>query len=226
MSKLKQSEVHTITRIVTSESGEETFRYTKELQGVDGKHAIFLMLYPTRNPENFHVQDSTAVHIENHLKELGLNSYTVVNLFSKVTQSRLSVKGLAVDNVNLEYIEKEVFSKTDVENTVVVIAWGNSHLTSKAVNLSKQKVLESWLALHPEEKLYQLTADGMDKDNYGVHPLYMGIRYSNAIWKLSPYPVKKALEQFRKEEGNKTEDKKDSKSDGKGKRQIVKKGSK
>lgn len=222
MSKRREIEEHTITRIVTSESGEETFSYTKELQGVNGRHGIFIMLYPTRDEENFHVEDSTSMHIQNHMKELELNSYTVVNLFSKVTKSRLSVKGLTVDEENLAYIEKEVFSKIDVKNTVVVIAWGNSHLTSKAVNLSKQKVLESWLTLHPDEKLYQLTADGMDKDNYGVHPLYMGIRFCNAEWKLSPYPVKKVLEQFKKEEENKSEEK-NGKTDGKGKRQIVKK---
>lgn len=223
MTKLKENEVHIITRIITSETGEETFSYTKELQGIGGKNGIFIMLYPTRNEENFHVEDSTSMHIQNHMIELELNSYTVVNLFSKVTKSRLSVKGLTVDTENLEYIEKEIFSKIDTDNTVVIIAWGNSHLTSKAVNRSKQRVLESWLALHPDEKLYQLTADGMDKDNYGVHPLYMGIRYSNAEWKLSSFPVKKVLEQFQKEEESKAEEKKNNKVDGKGKRQIVKK---
>lgn len=221
MSKLKQNEVHTITRIITSETGEETFSYTKELQGVKGKHGIFIMLYPTRDEENFHVEDSTSMHIQNHMKELQMNSYTVINLFSKVTKSRLSTKGLTVDEENLAYIEKEVFSKIDVEKNIVVIAWGNSHLTSKAVNLSKQKVLESWLTLYPDEKLYQLTVDGMDKDNYGAHPLYMGIRYSNAVWKLTPYPVKKILERFRKEESRSEE--KNKKTEGNGRRQIVKK---
>lgn len=120
MPKLKQNEVHTITRIITSETGEETFSYTKELQGVSGKHGIFIMLYPTRDEANFHVEDSTSMHIQNHMKELELNSYTVVNLFSKVTKSRLSTKGLTVDEENLAYIEKEVFNKIDVEKNIVV----------------------------------------------------------------------------------------------------------
>ena len=92
------------------------------------------------------------------------------------------------------------------------------------VNCSKQKVLERWITLHSGEKLYQLAADGMDKDSYGVHPLYMGIRYSNAEWKLSVFPVKKVLEQFQKEEESKAE--KNGKNDTKGKRRTVKKISK
>lgn len=222
MPKLKHKELTIKTRIVMSETGDKTFSYTKELQGEKGEHGIFIMLYPTRDESNFQVEDSTSMHIQSHMKELGLSSYTVVNLFASVTKSRLSTRGLMVDEENLIYLKEQILSKNSGDDIKVIIAWGNSHLTSKAVNLSKQKVLESWLTLHPDEKLYQLTADGMDKDNHGVHPLYMGIRYANSIWKLSPYPVKKVLEQFKKEEENKSEEKND-KADGKGKRQIVKK---
>lgn len=49
---------------------------------------------------------------------------------------------------------------------------------------------------HKEGKLYQLTANGLERSNLGVHPLYMGIRFSNAQWSLEEYPhvsVMKAL---------------------------------
>lgn len=219
MPKLKQNELHTITKIVTSMDDEKTFSYTKEIQGVKGEHAIFIMLYPTRNAENFHVEDSTSMHIQNHIRELGLGSYMIVNLFSAVTKSRLSTRGLAVDEENLIYLKEHVLSKIEADNTKVIVAWGNSHLTSHAVNQSKKRLLEMWEELHQGKPLYQLTADGMDKDNYGVHPLYMGIRYNNAEWTLSSYPLKKILKELQKEGENKSEDKEKSKS----KRQNTKK---
>lgn len=37
----------------------------------------------------------------------------------------------------------------------------------------------------------------MGKENAGVHPLYMGIRYANALWKLEPYPTEKAVAELK-----------------------------
>ncbi len=193
MANTVEREIQTISKIVTSEDGKYTYLYTKELNGMEGKNGLFIMLYPTRNQENFFVEDSTNVHIQNHMKELGLKSYSVVNLFSKVTATRLSTRGLLVDTDNLEFLENEIFEQVNTEDTEVIIAWGNSHLTSKAVNTAKKRILEIWTKTHPAVTLKQIVADGLPKEISGVHPLYMGIRHSNAKWKLGTFPTKKEL---------------------------------
>lgn len=211
MPKLKQNEIHTITKIVTSENNEKTFSYSKELQDEELGHAVFILLYPTRNVENFYVEDSTSNHLLNHMKELGLSSYTVVNLFGMVTKSRLSTRGLMVDEENLIYLKEQVFSKIN-ESTKVVIAWGNSHLTSYAVNQSKKRLLELWEELHQGKPLYQLTADGLERDCVGVHPLYLGIRHSNSVWRIEKYPVQKELSKLSKAAEEKKPGKQEKKS--------------
>lgn len=193
MAKTVQKEIQTTSKIVTSEDGKYTYLYTKELNGMEGKNGIFIMLYPTRNQENFFVEDSTNVHIQNHMREMGLKSYSVANLFSKVTATRLSTRGLLVDTDNLEFLENEIFEQVNTEDTEVIIAWGNSHLTSKAVNTAKKRILEIWTKTHPTVALKQIVTDGLPKEVSGVHPLYMGIRHSNAKWKLGTFPTKKEL---------------------------------
>lgn len=193
MAKTVQKEIQTTSKIVTSEDGKYTYLYTKELNGMEGKNGIFIMLYPTRNQENFFVEDSTNVHIQNHMRELGLKSYSVVNLFSKVTATRLSTRGLLVDTDNLGFLENEIFEQVNTEDTEVIIAWGNSHLTSKAVNTAKKRILEIWTKTHPTVALKQIVTDGLPKEVSGVHPLYMGIQHSNSKWKLGTFPAKKEL---------------------------------
>lgn len=200
MEKIVEKELHTTTKLVTSADGKKTYRYTKELENAEGRQGIFIMMYPTRNEENFFVDDSTNVHIQNHIRDLGLKSYTVVNLFSKVTATRLSTRGLLPDDDNLEYLENEVFAKTDIAETDVIIAWGNSNQTSHTVNTVKKKVLKMWTSYHPENTLKQITAEGMPKEVAGAHPLYMGIRFNNAKWKLETYPYKKELKKLSERE--------------------------
>lgn len=194
MEKTVKREIQATSKIVTSEDGKYTYFYTKELNGMEGKNGIFIMLYPTRNQENFFGEDSTNVHIQNHMRELGLKSYSVVNLFSKVTATRLSTRGLLVDTDNLEFLENEIFEQVNTEDTEVIIAWGNSHLTSKAVNTAKKRILEIWTKIHPAVALKQIVTDGLPKEVSGVHPLYMGIRYSNAKWRLGTFPTKRELQ--------------------------------
>lgn len=204
MDKLKEKTITMTTTLLASNDNKNTYAYSKELVGLTGKHGIFILLYPTRDEDNFYVEDMTNVHVLNHMMEFGLTSYTVVNLFSQVTKSRLSTRGLRVDDDNLQYIEKEIFGKMNMEDTIVVIAWGNSHQTSRAVNQSKQRILEYWLEHFPNEKLYQLATKGMEP-NTGIHPLFMGIRYGNAIWSLEPYPTKKILRNLQRAEQEKIE---------------------
>ena len=193
MQKLTESETSLKTNIITSPDGNRTYAITKTIENLQGAKGIFVLLYPTRTPENLHVEDSTNVHLLNHLKELGLSSYTIVNLFSTVTKSKLSTRGLLLDKENMDYIRNQVFKNCNISADKVVIAWGNSHQTSKTVNQAKLEVLKMWAEMYQNAEIYQLSANGLDKDNIGVHPLYMGIRFSNAQWKLTAYPILKAI---------------------------------
>lgn len=130
MPKLAQKEITTTTKIVTSEDGTETFSITRSIPKMEGEHAVFILLYPTRNAENCFIDDSTNTHLMNHMEELGLNSYTIVNLFATVTQSRLSLKGLQINEENLIFIKEQIFLKMQKDKKKVVIAWGNSNLNS------------------------------------------------------------------------------------------------
>lgn len=205
MKKLVERETVLKTKITTSADGQKTYELSKEIVDEDGGKGIFVLLYPTRTVDNIHVEDSTNIHLLNHMKEMGLSKYVVVNLFSMVTQSRLSVRGLKIDEENLQYIRDKVYKEIDVSKDKVIIAWGNSHETSKTVNLAKMEILKMWMELYKEEKLYQLSVDGLAKENIGVHPLYLGIRHSNAKWKLTTYPHTKVLKELIEEGRKKAE---------------------
>ncbi len=207
MQKMQKKEITLKTSITVSEDNLSTYAITKTIEDMEGGHGVFVLLYPTRNIENLHVEDSTNVHMLNHMKELGFNSYTVINLFATVTQSKLSTRGIELDTENMKFIKDKVFKALDESKDKVIIAWGNSHQNSKGVNQAKLEVLKLWTETHKTGTLYQLNVDGMGNDNVGVHPLYLGIRHSNAEWKLKEYPhmeVMKALI----EEGKKVQEKK------------------
>ena len=130
------------------------------------------------------------------MQELGLGGYVIVNLFSTVAQTKLSTRGITLDTDNLNYIRDKVFKEVDESKDKVIVAWGNSHQTSKVVNQAKLEILKMWTEMHKEGKLYQLTANGLEKGNIGVHPLYMGIRFSNAQWSLTEYPHASVMKNF------------------------------
>lgn len=196
MPKLAQKEISTTTKIITSEDGTKTFSITRSVPGIDGDHAIFILLYPTRNADNCFIDDSTNTHLMTHMEELGINAYTIVNLFATVTHSRLSLRGMQIDEENLIFLKEHIFLKMKGDKEKVVIAWGNSHMNSPVVGRSKQRILELWEDTQPGGTLYQLTAEGTEKENPAVHPLFLGIRYSNSIWKLKAYPHKKVLKEL------------------------------
>ncbi len=196
MANLIQTEIALKTSILSSEDGAKTFSITKEVEGIEGGHAYFLLLYPTRTADNCYIEDSTNNHLLSHMEDLGLRSYTIINLFSKVTQSRLSLSGLALDEENMVFIQERIF-KNLPEDSKVVVAWGNTQQNSPVICRSKQRILELWDVEQPQGSLYQLTVDGLTKDNLGVHPLYMGIRHSQGFWKLTAYPHKRVLKEIK-----------------------------
>ena len=90
MQKLTEKESVLRTKITATADENRTYSIVKSIEGASGGRGIFILLYPTRTLDNLHVEDSTNIHILNHLQELGLGEYVAVNLFSTVTQSKLS----------------------------------------------------------------------------------------------------------------------------------------
>lgn len=182
--KTIEKEVKTILK--TSEDGEHTFSITKVTAGEIKKHMIMVLLYPTRTEENMLSDDDTMNHIITHLNELGFDSVTILNLFSKVVKGcRMSTRGISVDRENLDYIREEFIQNELYKNSTWVIAWGTTAKTSKAVNEAKTELLETWRKRFPKKKLYQLAVKGMDTtDGMAVHPLFLGIRSKYGKWNL------------------------------------------
>ena len=218
MQKVIEKENRLITKITASADGSRTYSLTKTVEGLEGGKGIFVLLYPTSTIENLYVEDSTNVHLLNHMKELGLSGYIIVNLFSTVTQSKLSTRGIVLDTDNLNYVRDKIFKALSAPEDKIIIAWGNSHQTSKVVNQAKLEILKMWKEMYGEAELYQLTTDGLGKDNVGVHPLYMGIRYSNAIWRLERYPAEKEMSEL---EEARRETKPEGKADSTSKLKVV-----
>ena len=195
------------TILQASEDGEHTYSVTKLTDGEMKKHLILVMLYPTRTEENMLADDDTMYHILSHLKDLDFDTVTVLNLFSKdVNGCRLSVRGLEVDRENLDYIQERYIKNEAFKESTWAIAWGSANSTSKAINESKMELLTNWTAQFPKEKMYQLTAKGIDtKAGQTIHPLYLGIRSKFSKWKLEIFPHKKYMEFLKKQETEKQE---------------------
>ena len=178
------------TMLVNSDDGKRNYEIIREISGDDikeGKEAVLVTICPSDSALGELKLDSTSTHIINHLKELGIKRLSIINLFSKITNSRMSCKGLEVDTDNMEYIESKMKNK-QLEDTLFIIGWGSAMKTSDAVNLSKQKVLTMYKKYYPKNQLYQLNASNTgSKQLNAPHPLYLGIYASNGEWSLKEY---------------------------------------
>lgn len=184
------------TELITSDDGKHVFEVIKRLDNVDGENGYLISLYPTRDKTNIFASDSTLNHLISHMQELGFNELHIINLISTVISSgKLSTRGLQVDKENIDYIDK-LMSTKEFKNSKFIIAWGNSLLSSNAINDSKQKILEMFTKHCPNNKLYQLTTIGLTLDSdVAPHPLYVGIRGGDFQWGLKEFkPTKKMLE--------------------------------
>ena len=69
MENLKEMSIHSTTSLTASENGEHTYAFTKDFEELNGKRGVLILLYPTRTEENYHVEDSTTIHIMKHMKQ-------------------------------------------------------------------------------------------------------------------------------------------------------------
>lgn len=192
-------ENHISTVIVNSKDDSRNFEITRILSGdgVSAKgDALFITICASTSARGNFKLDSTSLHLLNHMSELGFDKVSVMNLFSKITNSRMSSRNLVPDEEMLSYIENK-FKDKSFANTTVIIAWGNSMLKSDATNISKKRIVQMYQKYYPKKSLYELIPSDNDEGlGHNVHPLYLGIHTSiNTKWKLREWiPPKELME--------------------------------
>ena len=171
------------TTIIADDSKDHVYRIIREFD-TDGDEAILLTLYPTlTEPNTF---DLSSMHLMNHASDEGMNLKKVhfVYLFSKVVHSKLSTKGLTVDEENMNYL-RDIISQ--LKDAKIIIAYGSSMEKCQAVIESKVRIFRMIKELRPDDALWQIGADGLEEES--PHILFCGIRCHNIPWKLRHYVV-------------------------------------
>lgn len=171
--------------------------------GDKGKKALVVELYPTLSAaEQCLKNDLSSLHLTNHVGDFGWGEIRLLNLYSKVFTSKPLVSELGEEDLNLAYIE-EALEAEEIKNVDIVIAWGSSLLTHKLTNNAKLDLLYMLKDKGLEKQAKCIVADGFSpEDAIGVHPLFLGLKYSKETWKLKPFPVNqeiKRLEDMQKE---------------------------
>lgn len=148
------------------------------------EEALLITLHPTTNKVQI---DLCTQHLLRHLEELGLKKLHLLYLFSRVCPVRPSVKGLTLEEQNFSYVEQAL---QKYKNAKLIIGWGNSLYKNLTAIAAKKKILA--LALREDKQLWQLGCKEEDATE-NMHPLFMGIRYSNSIWHLKHYEIPEEL---------------------------------
>ena len=185
--------------IKTTVTGTEsnTFEIVKEYSeenAAAGEEVAIIQLYPTVGISDVGAIDSTTLHLQNKMKQLGWTKVHMLNLFSQIARRKPLAGDLkAVDKENMAYVKSVV---SDVgKRGKIIVAWGNSHSTNLVVNESKKELLE-FLISSQAGKAFQLVADDMMTEGEGTHILFLGLRYADDEWQVTDYPVKAQLEKI------------------------------
>ncbi|MBQ9631405.1 MAG: DUF1643 domain-containing protein [Lachnospiraceae bacterium] len=188
-----KSVVHTLkTEII----GNATNTYEIVKESVEGKQkeAVVIQLYPTIGINEIGILDTTTMHLQNKMHQLGWSKVHILNLFSQIIKRKpLSADLPSVDDKNLKYV-MDVLKKLQ-DSCDIVIAWGNSHTTSKVVNESKRQLLENLQTLK-KASASQIVAEHMLTESAGTHILFLGLRYADDTWMLEDYPIADELERI------------------------------
>ena len=171
MANKKVSQTIKTTIVGTERSTFEIIKEYAEEKAVVGDEVVIIQLYPTVGIEDVGATDSTTLHLQNKMKQLGWTKVHMVNLFSQIARRKPLAGDLkAVDKENMAYV-KNVISDVGKRGKIVV-AWGNSHSTNLIVNESKKELLE-FLVSSQLENVYQLVADSMETEAEGTHILFL-----------------------------------------------------
>lgn len=185
------------TELITSESGANCYEVVKKFdnENANGGKGLFICLYPTKNKDNMHFDDSTLLYLQEHsYKDFNFSEIHIVNIFSKVVSARLSARGLVPDKDNLAYIAS-VFKRKDFDEYTTVISWGGSYESCAAANESKTTILKTFKEIHPNKKLYQMMCPEMELFTEAMHPLFAGLRCRGRKLSLVEYSGDKYLKQ-------------------------------
>ena len=180
---MREAEGTLTTKIISDESQNHVYEICREFN-TDGAEVILLTLYPTlTEPNTF---DLSSIHLMNHASDEGLQLKKVhfVFLFSKVVGSKLSTRGLTVDDENMEYL-REIITK--LPEAKIIISFGSSMAKCPAVIESKVELFKMIKELRPKDALWQISAEDMDEE--APHILYAGIRFNNQPWSLRHYVI-------------------------------------
>lgn len=180
-------------------SDDEKHTYEVYRQWNEGdKKAIVIEIYPTLAPSEQCIKnDLSSFHLMNHVSELGWDEMRLINLYSKVFSYKPSGQLLKKEDLNLPYIE-QVLNEPDIkEISDIVIAWGTSLQAHKTTNQAKLELLLKLKEKGLEDQVKQIvTEDIGERDNAGIHPLFLGLQHSRSKWLLSPYPLEEEIERL------------------------------
>lgn len=211
MANKKVSQTIKTTVIGTERNTFEIIKEYAEESTVSGDEVAIVQLYPTVGIADVGMTDSTTLHLQNKMKQLGWTKVHLLNLFSQIARRKPLAGDLkSVDKENMAYV-KNVLSDVGKRGKIIV-AWGNSHSTNLVVNESKKELLE-FLISSQAGKAFQLVADDMMTEGEGTHILFLGLRYADDEWQVTDYPTKAQLEKIAAQVQKrlpKTEDKKQS----------------
>lgn len=180
MEKLITKTSQITTTIISNATGKNTYAIERTLSNIKGDTAIIVLLYPTVSSTRPFSEDSTLLHLTRHMAEMKLNRIVIINLFSYVCRSRLSTRGIKVDDNNLRIIEKIITEKKKEHNAKLILAWGTSMSNCKAARETKKRIIEFYNSSYPDEIIYNFITSDEKINKVATHPLYLGIRGNNS----------------------------------------------
>ena len=193
MANQKVSQTIKTTVIGTESNTYEIIKEYTEDKSSSGEEAVIIQLYPTVGIDDVSKTDSTTLHLQNKMKQLGWKKVHILNLFSKIAKWKpLAGELKSVDRENMTYIKKVI---SDVaKRGKIIICWGNSHNSNLAVNETKKELLE--FLISSEIESFQLVTENMMNETEGTHILFLGLRYANDKWSVIGYPAEEQLEKI------------------------------
>ena len=198
------------TTVISSKDSQNTYEIKREFDSlVSGKKMLIITLYPTIDKHNAHALDSSWMHIQKHLPDVGIGTVRMIYLFSDIWESKVLASKLEYDEDNISYIESVLKDKVNYDG--VVVAWGTSMEKNKVVSKTKLAIL-NLLKKYNVSNVYQLAAEELPVgiESYSAfHPLYLGLR-SRGGWSLIDYDTDNAIKylQTNLSDANKTTEKK------------------
>lgn len=179
-------------RAVGSDDGMNTYEIHRKW-AEKGKKSLVIELYPTLTADKCGNMDVSTMHLLNHVQEIGWGEMRIVNLYSKVFSEKPTVKQLTDNENNLSYIE-EILEEKDIKDYDIVIAWGNTLVSHINTIHAKIDLLTMMKNKGLAKQIKCIITENMKAE--GVHPLYLGLRYSKDIWKLKQFPLEKVLSEL------------------------------